>query len=599
MKFDLLRKSPLLHDLSDEELKQLVDMGTPVSLRAGELLIHQGDIGDSAYIILEGKFEVQKLSGQSLISIDLRNAGDVVGEMALIAQSTRTASIVAKTDGKALQISKLAFERLVASSSGAAMTILRSVMARLAQNESLLHQQEKMAALGTMSAGLAHELNNPAVAAQRSAAQMQAAQANYFRLTHEIETRAAQEGQAEWLGEFMQEAMRRFESPVKLAALERIDLTDQLQTWLEANGVESAWELAPAMVAFGWNPQSLVPLKTAPLFELSIRWLGAGCLTMSLLADVLEATGRIAQIVQAMKSYTYLDQAPLLEVDIHEGLENTLIIMQHKLKKGITIRREYAPNLPRIEAYASELNQVWTNIIDNAVDAMSGSGELSLRTYAKNNRVFVEISDNGPGISQEICARIFEPFFTTKPPGSGTGLGLYISHQIIANRHQGQLLVESQTGRTTFTVILPFQPKGEIHMTDEKTIKDILLSTKTIAVVGLSSNPDKPSYSIAEYLKKQGYRIIPVNPTASDILGESVYPDLTSIPEAVDVVQVFRKPEDVPPIAEEAVKIGAKVIWMQEGIVNEEAAKTARDAGMQVIMDACMRVMHRELIGEK
>jgi signal transduction histidine kinase/predicted CoA-binding protein len=599
MNRDVLRKSPLFRDLSDEQLQQLLGMGKPRSLRANDVLIRQGDVGDSAYVILDGKFEVQKQSGQSLITIDIRGAGDVIGEMALIAQSTRTASIIAKTDGSVLQIPKEAFEQLLSSSSGAAMVILRSVMTRLSQDESLLRQQEKMAALGTMSAGLAHELNNPAVAAQRSAAQLRETQADYFRLTHEFEKRAAQGGQTKWMGDFMQEAAQRLEAPVKLEALERIDLTDQLQTWLEANGVASAWEFAPAMVAYGWTPDSLEPLKATPFFELGIQWLGAGCLTMNLLSDVLEATGRITRIVQAMKSYTYLDQSPVLEVDIHEGLENTLVILQHKLKRGITVKRDYAPDLPRIEAYASELNQVWTNIIDNAVDAMNGKGEIAIRTHAKNGRVHVEIMDNGPGIPQEICARIFEPFYTTKSPGHGTGLGLYISHQIIAARHHGQLLVESKKGKTIFTAILPYHTKGETHMTDENTIKDILLSAKTIAIVGLSSNAGKPSYSIAEYLKNQGYRIIPVNPTASEILGEKVYPDLSSIPDKVDVVQVFRKPEDVPPIAEEAVKIGAKVIWMQEGIVNEEAATSAREAGLQAVMDMCMRSMHRKLIGEK
>jgi signal transduction histidine kinase len=186
-----------------------------------------------------------------------------------------------------------------------------------------------------------------------------------------------------------------------------------------------------------------------------MQWLGAGCMTMGLLAEVQQTTGRISQIVHAMKSYTYLDQAPLLEVDVHEGLENTLVIMQHKLKKGVTVKREYSPNLPHIEAYASELNQVWTNIIDNAIDAMRGKGEISLRTYAEDNSVVVEIADNGPGIPEEIQSRIFEPFFTTKPPGSGTGLGLHISHDIVTNRHHGQLQVESRPGETKFKVILP------------------------------------------------------------------------------------------------------------------------------------------------
>jgi signal transduction histidine kinase len=190
-------------------------------------------------------------------------------------------------------------------------------------------------------------------------------------------------------------------------------------------------------------------------------------MTVGLLAEVQQATARLSQIVQAMKSYTYLDQAPLLEVDVHEGLENTLVIMGHKLKQGVTIKREYSPNLPRIEAYASELNQVWTNIIDNAVDAMDPStssgraAEITLRTYQQDRDVVVEIVDNGPGIPEEIRPRIYEPFFTTKPPGKGTGLGLHISHDIIANRHHGQLLVESKPGETKFKAVLPIQMRGE------------------------------------------------------------------------------------------------------------------------------------------
>jgi signal transduction histidine kinase len=199
------------------------------------------------------------------------------------------------------------------------------------------------------------------------------------------------------------------------------------------------------MVNFGWDARSLEKIKSdlpqhKSLFNLCIQCIGASSQMMSLVLDVQQATERISKIVRAMKSYTYLDQAPLLEVDVHEGLENTLVILQHKLKQGVTVKRDYAPNLPRIEAYASELNQVWTNIIDNAVDAMGGKGEITLRTRAEDNGVIVEIIDNGPGIPEEIRLRIFEPFFTTKPPGSG---------------HRGQLMVESKPGETKFKVILP------------------------------------------------------------------------------------------------------------------------------------------------
>jgi signal transduction histidine kinase len=453
-----LRKSPLFQGLSDEELQKLMDMAEPVSLHASDVLIRQGEPGDSAYVVIKGEFEVQKQTGQSLIKIDVRNPGDVVGEMALLSRAPRNATLIAKTDGEVLRIPQEAFEQLLQSSTTAAMAVLHWVISRLTQNESLLHQQEKMAALGTMSAGLAHELNNPAAAAQRSASRLRDSQSRWLTLTHQIESAAIQQGKTDWLSNFTQEATGRFGQPLRLDALERIDLVDQLQTWLEANGVETAWELAPAMVNYGWEPGSLERLQgelSPSLFALAIHWLGLCCLMMGLLSEVLQTTERISQIVHAVKSYTYLDQAPLLEVDVHEGLENTLVILQHKLKKGVTVKREYSPDLPRIEAYASELNQVWTNIIDNAVDAMNGKGEIRIKTYEADHHVVVEIADSGPGIPEDIQSRIFEPFFTTKAPGHGTGLGLHISHDIIANRHHGVLTVESKPGETKFKVVLP------------------------------------------------------------------------------------------------------------------------------------------------
>jgi len=378
-----------------------------------------------------------------------------VGEMALLSRAPRSATVIAKTDAEVLNIPQEAFEKLLSSSTTAAMAVLHWIMARLTQNESLLHQQEKMAALGTMSAGLAHELNNPAAAAQRSAAELNKTLLKWQSLTHQIESIAFQKNQTQWLDVFMNDALRRFETPLKIEALEKIELVDELQSWLESNGIESPWELAPAMVNFGWDVKALEKLKSTAFFNVSVQWLGVSCLKMGLLSEVQQTTERLSQIVRAMKSYTYLDQAPLLEVDVHEGLENTLIIMQHKLKQGIKVKRDYSPNLPRIEAYASELNQVWTNIIDNAIDAMNGKGEITLKTYAEDHHVIVEITDTGPGIPEEIRSRIFEPFFTTKAPGHGTGLGLHISHDIVANRHHGQLLVESKPGETKFKAVLP------------------------------------------------------------------------------------------------------------------------------------------------
>lgn len=461
MNLQNLRKSPLFEGLSDQELQQLVDNAKPVTSRTGEALMRQGEPGDSAYVVIDGGFEIQKQSGPSVIKIDVREPGEIIGEMALLSNAPRSATVVAICDSETLCISHEAFENLLATSPSATMAVLHWVMARLSQNESLLHQQEKMAALGTMSAGLAHELNNPAAAAQRSASLLRGAPAKWLELTHQIEALAFKENQSDWLNDFMQEATRRFENPVKIEVLDKIDLVDQLQEWMEANGIESAWELAPTLVNFGWSSELLEELKNKPFFQVAIQWLGTGSMIVTQLQEIQNTTERISQIVRAMKSYTYLDQAPLLEVDVHEGLENTLVIMEHKLKQGVTVKREYSQDLPHIEAYASELNQVWTNIIDNAIDAMKGEGEITLRTYEESDQLVVEIIDNGPGIPEKVKARILEPFFTTKPPGQGTGLGLYITHDIVTNRHHGLLQIESKPGETKFKVTLPKRIRKE------------------------------------------------------------------------------------------------------------------------------------------
>jgi signal transduction histidine kinase len=190
--------------------------------------------------------------------------------------------------------------------------------------------------------------------------------------------------------------------------------------------------------------------------------MASGCQSSALLDEVARSAERISEIVKAVKSYTFMDQAPVQQVDVHDGLDNTLIMLRHKLKSDVMVKRDYAPDLPRIEAYGSELNQVWTNIIDNAVDAMGGQGEILIRTYQKSNdRIVVEITDNGPGIPPEVQKHIFEQFYTTKEPGQGTGLGLFISHNIITLRHKGRIEIESKPGETTFRVTLPLQLERE------------------------------------------------------------------------------------------------------------------------------------------
>jgi signal transduction histidine kinase len=231
-----------------------------------------------------------------------------------------------------------------------------------------------------------------------------------------------------------------------------------LETWLEEQGVESAWETAPALASLNYDPSDLAA-RLAPFaaehLSAVIDWLRATYTVYNLLAEIGHGAERISGIVKALKAYSYLDQAPVQTVDIHEGVENSLLILRHKLRQGITIQREYAPNLPKIEGYGSELNQVWTNILDNAADALGGHGHITLRTRQEGEWIVVEIEDNGPGIPPEVQPRIFDPFFTTKPPGEGSGLGLEISHNIIVHKHRGDIKVFSRPGKTCFQVWLP------------------------------------------------------------------------------------------------------------------------------------------------
>jgi signal transduction histidine kinase len=457
MSVEFLKQLPLFESLPDQDLAWLYQQARPIAIKAGEVLIQEGDSGDSLYIILDGEFSISKRSAQQDIELDLREPGAVIGEMSLLDHAPRSATVKAVTDGRLLMIQRDIFDELLSTSPSAALAILHTVTARLRQNEALLHQREKMAGLGTLAAGLAHELNNPAAAAQRSAGLLRDTLANWQQLGVDLDHLDLTPEQATTLHELREQTVRPRAATAQLDPLARSDLESELQTWLEAHGVDEAWDLAPILINYGLDVAQVEPLTSAfttDQLPVLLRWLGAGYSVYSLLDEVITSAERIAEIVKAVKSYSYLDQAPLQEVNVHDGLESTLVILKHKLKQGVAIKREFAGDLPRIEAYASELNQIWTNIVDNAIDAMNGQGEIRLRTYADDPFVVVEICDNGPGIPPNIQSRIFEPFFTTKPPGIGTGLGLNIAYNIV-NKHRGQIKVDSRPGQTCFQVRLP------------------------------------------------------------------------------------------------------------------------------------------------
>ncbi|MFE5672095.1 PAS domain S-box protein [Agromyces sp. NPDC056523] len=326
--------------------------------------------------------------------------------------------------------------------------------------------QEKMASLGKLSAGMAHEMNNPASAAQRGADQAVVVFARLQEVGMQVGRLGLDHAQFDRLAELDALASERAYQPVRFAAVERSDREAELEEWLEARDVPSGFELAPSLVSLGVARDDLDELGDVfsdDELPVVVEWLGLKAAIYALLSEIVVGTNRIVELVRAMKTYTYMDQAPVQDVDVRSGLDNTLVILQNKLKRGVLVVREYDRDLPAIQAYASELNQVWTNLIDNATDAMEGVGTLTIRARRDGDWVEVQVEDDGRGVPADIRSKLFDPFFTTKPPGQGTGLGLAISRSIIVTKHHGQFDLDSRPGCTRFTVRLPmdFEPNRE------------------------------------------------------------------------------------------------------------------------------------------
>ena len=422
---DRLRATPLFGGLGQEELERLVGMGEIVDLAAGETLIQEGDVADSMYVVLHGELEITKRSGTSTIPVAQVGPGSLQGEIAALEGGRRLASVRALGEAEVLRIPVDAMRQLLGAGPDVALAVIRTAVGRLRGMEAMLREREKLAGLGTLAAGLAHELNNPAAAAMRSIHALEEAIAGAESNPRPSPPPRPPEDAA----------------PPR-SALERADRIDELQALVPDP------EAASALADAGWTAETLAaqPAEVHP-------WLASDASVRQLLGELQIALERISGIVKAVKGYAYLDQAPIQRVDLRIGLEQTLVILRHRLKE-IEVETRLPDDLPEIEAYASELNQVWTNIIDNAVDAMDGKGTLVLSAEPDpDGGVVVRICDSGPGIPEAVRARLFEPFYTTKELGRGTGLGLHISHNVIA-RHGGRIEVETEPGRTCFVVTL-------------------------------------------------------------------------------------------------------------------------------------------------
>ena len=461
---EFLKKVPLFADLPEADHQKLTQMVEEVRLPAHAVLFAEDSAGDRAYIIVKGQLEVVKASSGRELLLAVREPGEVIGEMALLEQTPRMATVRARSDSVLLALRKEHLDKLLSTSHAAARALFYTVLSRWRATEAVLRQSERMAQLGTLTAGVAHELNNPAAAVKRSADQLQDALLELELARAQIGRLGLSGPQWEALESLSLQAQDQSARPPPLSALDRSDREATLEAWLNARNVEDAWEIAPTLVSMGHDTATLEQIErrfSSPQLGAIVRWLAASHGFHSLIAGIGVGAGRIADIVKALKSYSYLDQAPVVAVDIEEGLENTLLILGHKLRSHITVRREYTPSLPKIDGYGSELNQVWTNIIDNAADALEGrNGTITLRTRLEDGWVVVEIEDDGPGIPADVQRRLFDAFFTTKPPGKGTGLGLNIAYNIVVHKHRGEIKVTSRPGQTYFEVRLPLQVKA-------------------------------------------------------------------------------------------------------------------------------------------
>ncbi len=454
-----LRRAPLFAELSEEDLDGVTSSAEPVELAAGDLLAAQGEPGDALYVIVSGELQIVKRSRSTDVPIAVVGPGEIVGEMSIFEAQPRNASVRAIVPARVIRIGRDEILGILRTRPSATLSMLRTMMGRLRETESMLRGREKLAALGTLSAGLAHELNNPAAAVQRSATLLRNALDRWAETTSALGPVVEDREHAASIAALAAEVARHAGRTAPLDPLDASDRAWELESFLAQRGVADAGELAPALVNGGWDRDHLERIEAefpGEALGRIVAWIAAGSVVNGLVDEVATGARRISEIVKAVKEYTFMDQAPVQRVDVRTGLDNTLIILRAKLKHGITVERDYQPDLPEIDAFGSELNQVWTNILDNAIDAMDGKGEIRIRAFVRDSDVVVEMCDNGPGMPPEVRERIFEPFYTTKPPGSGTGLGLHISHNVVA-RHGGRINVRSRPGETCFEVCIPLE----------------------------------------------------------------------------------------------------------------------------------------------
>jgi signal transduction histidine kinase len=461
-----LKTVPVFADLTDEDLAWLAARMKLGQYDPGDIIAEEGSPADRMWVILKGETRGQRERAIGDGRTYSAQAPHVTGMLPYSRLTHVPLTIRAMTPAVIASLAAPYFPEMLERLPALGPKLVGVLADRIRETTRTDQQREKLTALGKLSAGIAHELNNPAAAVRNAAIHLQ-------QVVRALRSAGLHLDQREMSAEDRTFLARiecdwsKDHPPTAFDSLERSDREEGIGDWLEARRVPDARKLAPDLVDAGCDLETLRALSARfddGTFADAITRLTASFTLNRLVEQIESGTSRIGDLVRAIKQYSYMDQAPEQDIDVHDGLENTLIMLHYRLKHGVEVLREYDRSIPHICASGSELNQVWTNLIDNAIDAMNGQGELLVRTGAEFDAVLVEIRDNGPGIPQEIRDRIFEPFFTTKPVGDGTGLGLDTVYRIV-QKHRGKVRVESELRRTSFQVRLPFatDSKGWRH----------------------------------------------------------------------------------------------------------------------------------------
>ena len=460
-----LRTLFLFEKLTDEQLDWIAAHGCTMHMPAGGVVIREGDPAEQFFVLLSGTIALSRRIGQDDVQTTrTEQRGVYMGATQSYLRDDGVprrymATMRALDDSDFFVLSAADFSHLMREWFPMAIHLLEGLTLGMRTTAAAISERQRLQALGALSAGLMHELNNPAAAASRATGALRQRVAG---MRHKLGMLAAGKVPAERLDalvELQEEVIERAAKAPELTAMQAADREDELGDWMEQRNVTSGWDLAPVFAQGGLDVDCLDEIEakvgSAKLLDQAIHWIGYALETEQLMTDIEDATGRVSSLVNAAKQYSQMDRAAHQWIDVHGGLDSTLVMLQHKIGSGIKVVKDFDRTLPQIPAHPAELNQVWTNLIDNAVQAMNGVGTLTIRTYREDDNVIVSIGDTGPGVPEDLKKRVFEPFFTTKPVGQGTGLGLDISYRIVVNGHGGDIVLDSHPGDTKFKVRLP------------------------------------------------------------------------------------------------------------------------------------------------